>query len=262
MVTPAPKRSRETLVHIKDASIRSLVAGEKAVERSFHEARLAATLAVGLLLVGFLLVAQWRGNASYESSLDRQSDQNLAIIIQELTAENAGVRNEIMALQIRILAAEQETHDRSEVLNEATKELNALRVIAGLEPAVGPGIVVTIRDDQHVLLPQDFVALVNELRSGGAEAIAVNDRRVVARSGFSGEGTRIELDGVVLSRDFIVNAIGDPVALAQALTLPGGLNSTLSTFPGVWVEIEEADEVAVPSAQADGYHIGVPVWEQ
>ncbi len=259
MGSTAPKKPRETLVHLKDASIRSLVAGEKAVERSFHEARLLATLAAGLLLVGFLLVAQWRGNASFESSLDRQSDQNLAIIIQELTAENTGIRNEIMALEIRILSAEQETQDRSEVLNEAAKELKALRVIAGLESAVGPGVIVHVKDEERVLLPQDFVALVNELRSGGAEAIAVNDNRVVARSGFSGEGTRIELDGVLLSRDFEVKAIGDPSGLAQALTLPGGLNATLSTFPGVSVEIEEVDEVTVPAAKTESFRLAEPV---
>ena len=258
MGSVVPKRPRETLVHLKDASIRGLVAGEKAVERSFHEARLTLSLAAGVLLVGFLLVAQWRGYATFEGSLERQSDQNLAIIIQQLTAENAGIRNEIMALEMRILSAEQETQDRSEVLNEAAKELNALRVMAGLAPASGPGILVTIEDEERVLLPQDFVTLVNELRSGGAEAIAVNGNRVVARSGFSGAGTRIELDGVVLSRDFEVEAIGDPEALSQALTLPGGLNATLSTFPGVTVDIDEVDELTVPSAVAEGFVLGEP----
>jgi len=259
MVTPSPKRSRETLVHLRDESVRRLMAGEKAVERRFQEARFLAALAAGLFLAGFFLVAQWRGNATYERSLDRQSDQNLAIIIQEITAENSAIRNEIMSLEVRILSAEQETRSRTEVLNEAAKELNALRVMAGLEPATGPGIVVRISDPQDVLLPQDFVSLANELRSGGAEALAVNDVRVVSLSGFSGENTTIELDGTVLARDFEVAAIGDPANLEQALMLPGGLKSTLSTFPGVSVEIERAEELVVPAADDIRFEHAQPV---
>lgn len=261
MGSPTSKRSRETLVHLRDESIRRLVAGEKAVERRFQEARLIATLAAGVLLVGFLLVAQWRGNASFERSLERQTDQNLAIIIQEITAENATIRNEIMALEVRILGAEQETLNRDEVLNEAAKELNALRVMAALEPAVGPGVIVRIEDPQDVLLPQDFVTLVNELRSGGAEAIAVNGVRVGAQSGFSGEGTTIELDGTVLARDFEASAIGDPANLEQALMLPGGLKSTLSTFPGVKVEIERSEEVELPAIEEPAFEHGEPIDE-
>lgn len=257
--SPTPKRSRETLIHLRDESIRRLVAGEKAVERRFQEARLVASLAAGLLLVGFLLVAQWRGNASLERSLERQTDQNLAIIIQEITAENAGIRNEIMALEVRILGAEQETLNRGEVLNEAAKELNALRVMAALEPATGPGVVVRILDPQDVLLPQDFVTLVNELRSGGAEAIGINGVRVGADSGFSGAGTTIELDGTVLARDFEAKAIGDPANLEQALMLPGGLKSTLSTFPGVTVEIERGDSIELPAIAMPEFEYGTPV---
>jgi len=257
----APKRTRETLIHLKDESIRRIMAGEKAVERSFHEARLVATLAAGLLLVGFLLVAQWRGNATLQNSLDRQSDQNLAIIIQQLTTENSSLRNEIMALEVRIITAERDTLDRSEVLNQATRELNGLRVIAALEPATGPGVVVRISDPERVLLAQDFVTLIHELRSGGAEAISVNGKRVGSNSGFSGEGTRIVLDGTILARDFEVRAIGNAQSLDQSLTLPGGLKSTLSTFPGVTVEIEQVEEIALPAMKTPEFAYGEPFEE-
>lgn len=258
MTASPPKRTRDTLVHLRDESIRRIVAGEKAVERSFHEARLMMTLAAGLMLVGFLLVAQWRGNASLESSLDRQSDQNLAIIIQQLTTEHSSLRSEIMALEVRIIAARQDTEDRSEILNQAARELNGLRVLAALEPAVGPGVVIRIADPDHVLLAQDFVTLTHELRSGGAEAIAVNGVRVGANSGFSGDGTRIALDGTILARDFEVRAIGNAQNLDQALTLPGGLKSTLSTFPGVTVEIQQTEEIRVPAIKTPEFAYGEP----
>ncbi len=237
--------SRETFTHLKDASKKGLHASERAVGRSVNEARLMASLAVGLLLVGFLLVAQWRGAATFTRSLDRQSDQNLAIIIQEIAAENNALRGEIVRLQMRLMETGMESEDRSRVLNEAAKEMQAVRLVSGLDAVSGPGIVVAISDPERVLLPQDFVRLVHELRAGGAEAIAVNGTRVSATSGFAGGDGSIIINDVVFSRTYEVSVVGDPDNLAQALELPGGLRSTLLTFPGVNVEISPAEEVRV-----------------
>ncbi len=256
-----PSRTREKLTHLKDVSLRHIAAGERVVERGFQNARLMATLAAALMLAGFMLVAQWRGNAVLAKSPERQTDQNLAIIIQELTSENTALRSEIMRLQTRIIEAERETSDRSQLLNEAAKELQALRAIAGFELVKGPGIHVTLVDDERVLLPQDFVALVNELRAGGAEAVSVNGMRVDALTGFSGGDGTIRVDGTVLAREFKVVAIGNPDNLEQSLTLPGGLKSTLSTFPGVTVVVERRDELTVAAAPEPVFEAGRPVEE-
>jgi len=252
--------SRDKLVGFKDEAVKRLHASETMIGRSFNEVRLTASLAVGLLLVGFLLVAQMRGSATLSESLERQSDQNLAIIIQEIAVENNSLRSEVVRLQMRLLEAGKATEDRTQLLNEATKELNAVSLMAGLEPATGSGISVTITDPERVLLPQDFVRLVHELRTGGAEAIAVNGIRVTATSGFAGGNGQVVLDDVVLSRDYEIVAIGEPGNLAQALELPGGLRSTLSTFPGVDVTIvQEVDDLFVPAARHPEFEAGSPV---
>jgi len=250
MGSPAP-RARQTLTHLRDESIRAIVASEKAVERRFNEARLVASLAAAMLLVGFLLVAQWRGNASFSASLDRQSDQNLAIIIEDLTTQNSLLRNDVMRLEVRLLDAERAGKDRGEVLNDAAKELSSIRALAGLDAVSGPGVAVSISDPERVLLPQDFVALVNELRSGGAEAIGLNGKRIVANSGFSGSDGTVELDGTSLTGRYELLAVGDGSSLEQSLALPGGLQATLSTFPGVKVNIEQRDAIELPAADSE-----------
>jgi uncharacterized protein YlxW (UPF0749 family) len=249
-------RPKTTLLHLRDQSVRRLVESEKAVERSFNEGRLLASLAVGLLLVGFLLVAQWRGNQSFSREIERQSDQNLAVIIGDLTAENAALRDEVMRLEVRIQEAERETKGTSELLAEAAEELDALRVMAGIGAAAGPGVFVRIEDPDGVLLAQDFVALVHELRAGGAEAIAVNGRRVTGTSGFSEAGGRVLLDGEELADGYLVEAIGDPATLDQALSMPGGLESRFATFPGVSTEIGLAEELQLAAAGGESFVFG------
>jgi len=249
MGSPAP-RTRNTLTHLRDGSIRAIVASEKAVERRFNEARLLASLAAAMLLVGFLLVAQWRGNASFTASLERQSDQNLAIIIEDLTAQNSLLRNDVMRLEVRLLDAERAGKDRGEVLNDAAKELASIRALTGLDAVSGPGVAVNISDPERVLLPQDFVALVNDLRSGGAEAIGINGYRIVATSGFAGSDGTVTLDGALLKADYELLAVGDASNLEQSLAFPGGLQATLSTFPGVMVSIEKRTTIELPAADS------------
>ncbi len=253
------RKPKDTLVHLREESVRRIVESEKAVERSFHEGRLLASLAVGLLLVGFLLIAQWRGNQTLTRELDRQSDQDLAVMIQDMTTENAGLRDEVMRLQVRIIDAERSTKDTSDVLNEAAEELHALKLTAGFEAAEGPGCRVRIEDPEHVLLAQDFVALVHELRGGGAEAIAVNGRRVTATTGFSEGDGWVFMGGTALNSGYLVEAIGDPASLDQALTMPGGLQSRFATFPGVTTEIRRAETVSVAAAVDAGMVYGRPV---
>ncbi|MDP2234501.1 MAG: DUF881 domain-containing protein [Actinomycetota bacterium] len=247
MGSPAP-RARQTLTHLREESIRAIVASERAVERRFNEARLVASLAVAMLLVGFLLVAQWRGNASFSATLENQSDQNLAILIEDLTTQNSALRNDVMRLEVRILDAERAGKDRGEVLNDAAKELAGIRAIAGLDPVSGPGVAVALSDPERVLLPQDFVALINELRAGGAEAIGINGVRVVASSGISGTDGVMRVGDTSLSANYELLAIGDAANLEQSLALPGGLKATLSTFPGVTVVIDQREAIALPAA--------------
>jgi uncharacterized protein YlxW (UPF0749 family) len=250
------------LVHLRDVSWQRIVDSEKAVERQFHEGRLMLSLAVGVMLVGFLLVAQWRGMVYYGAEFDRKSDQDLALVIQEISEENGALRDEVVRLEMRVVEARRESESEGAVLNEAAKELNGLRVVAGIERAVGPGVTVTVSDPDKVLLPEDFVAIVHELRAGGAEAIAVNGRRVLANSGFSGENGRVELDGAPLARDYYVVALGSPEELEQSLTLPGGIESVLEAVPGVEVDIEQDESLEVAAGEEGEFRLGEPVEEE
>lgn len=238
---------RRPLAHLRDESIRRLKASERAVEAQFHEARLLASLAVALLLVGFLLVAQWRGNQSAAASLEQASDGDLAIIIQEMTAENAAMRNEAMRLEVQLAQSTRDEQGRSELLARADRELRNLRMVAGELPAVGEGVVVRIADPRRVLVAQDLVNLMHELRAGGAEAIAIDGKRVTARTSFKDSPQGVAVDGSVLPKTFESMAVGEGAALHQALSLPGGLAGTLSTFPAVQVDIERARELMLPA---------------
>ena len=84
----------------------------------------------------------------------------------------------------------------------------------------GLGIVVTLRDNEYKDIEySDLLILVNELRLAGAEAISINDERVVTRSDLRAvSGNLILLNQKRLSSPYIVKAIGNQQYLESGLT--------------------------------------------
>ena len=254
--------ARERITHLKDASIRTLEASEKAVERQFNAFRLTLSLAAALFLVGFLLVAQWRGVGSQADDLEARPDQDLAIIVHELGAENDALRRETLRLEMRIADVERTDEGQLALLNEAARELQALRVLTGLEPAAGPGVILRVNDPDDVLLTQDFVDVANELRAAGAEAVSIDGIRLGTTTGIKTSPDGMTVGGTPVAGDVVVvRAIGHPATLAQAVGMPGGLAATLGSFPGVTVEFTEEDDLELDAADVAAFRMGVPFEE-
>ena len=103
---------------------------------------------------------------------------------------------------------------------------------AGLDPAHGPGLVVTLNDAQRdangrfprdaspddlVVHQQDIQAVLNALWSAGAEAIQMQDQRIIATSAPRCVGNTLLLNGRTYSPPYTVTAIGDAAAMQAAL---------------------------------------------
>lgn len=114
------------------------------------------------------------------------------------------------------------------MLNRAAELADA----AGLDTMHGPGLVVTLTDAQRdaygrfprdaspddlVVHQQDIEAVLNALWSGGAEAIQMQDQRLVATSAPRCVGNTLLLGGRTYSPPYTVTAIGDPPAMQAAL---------------------------------------------
>lgn len=103
---------------------------------------------------------------------------------------------------------------------------------AGLDAVRGPGVTVTLTDarrdadgrfprdaspDDLVVHQQDIQAVLNALWGAGAEAIALQDQRLIATSAPRCVGNTLLLNGRTYSPPYTVTAIGDPTALSAAL---------------------------------------------
>ena len=102
---------------------------------------------------------------------------------------------------------------------------------SGTEPVSGPGLKVTLDDAQRTAasLPEGFTAddivvhqqdvqsVVNALWAGGAEAMMLQDQRVISTSAVRCVGNTLILQGRVYSPPYVITAVGDVQGMRQQL---------------------------------------------
>lgn len=148
---------------------------------------------------------------------------------------------------------EKVTKNNSE-LEDAENQIKQGNKITGLEEVTGPGVIVTLRDGQSIassLNPSelivhdlDILSVINELKNAGAEAISINDQRIVTTTAISCRGNTIDINGEKVGAPFVIKAIGLPEYLS-ALSRPGGYMEALEEA-GVNVKLEKSNSITIP----------------
>jgi len=173
-------------------------------------------------------------------------------------------QNEELAKKVRELEDDKQkllvsTKDSETTQGILKKELNNLRILSGSVPLEGAGIVITI-DDTNIMKSSpsslndiarlthdvDLMLLVNELHSADAEAIALNDQRVVGSTAIRCVGPVIQVNHSPISAPFVIRAIGKPDVLAGAVNLPFGVLDQLRPT-GIQITVAKRDKIRVPA---------------
>jgi uncharacterized protein YlxW (UPF0749 family) len=206
-------------------------------------------LAIVAAILGLLVVVQLRGQSG-GSALQSRSAQDLSQLVANLNTENDRLRAEVSTLQQQRDELRADRAGGATSLGQIESDLARIRAWSGLDPVSGRGIELTVSGEIDAGSVDE---LINELRNAGAEAIAVEDTRVVARTTVSGVPGALDLDGFLLRDPFTIRAIGRPEVLVGSLTRVGGIIAQLgATNPGVVVNVTPKDgPLRLPATKRD-----------
>jgi uncharacterized protein YlxW (UPF0749 family) len=187
-----------------------------------------ATPVVGLL-VGALFVVSAHSSKGSDLRPGRYTD--LASLVRGDAAQVDALRQRVSDLrdQITLLSGSVDNKQVGKLRRQAAR----MRLPAGLLPATGPGLTVTLSDAPQgtdaqvpdtvdnpnllVVHQQDIQAVVNAMWKGGAQAVTVQGQRVVSTTGIRCIGNSVQLQGVPYSQPYVISGIGDPTVLQAAI---------------------------------------------
>jgi uncharacterized protein YlxW (UPF0749 family) len=206
------------------------------------------------LILGFLMVPQFRSQRIDRTVL-AQSPNDQASYISQLYASNQRQRANLEQLQAEIGRYQETTNGGSSIVS-LIKDLQQMRMANGEVDLTGPGVTVRVTGAQN---PAQVVQdLVNELRASAAEAIAVNGVRLTTRSVIAAdENQQLQVDKQPISEPYLLDAIGDPATLQNALERKGGVIALLQQDPTEKIVIkvthhtETADWIKMPKTALD-----------
>lgn len=213
------------------------------------------------LVLGFMISMAWVNETNRSSRIgfvsgDQRSRISASIsdpvAAQEMEAEIKKLRAEKTKLENAIGTQDSQT----KALNDSLQETKAF---AGLTEMEGPGIVVTLKDDPNatanngmptgllssdqIIHDTDVLRVVNELFSGGAEAISVDGIRVAAGSSFRCVGPTILVNDMKIAAPIVIEAVGDPNELYGGMNLPGGVLQEIRQQNPAMVTVEKAKKL-------------------
>ncbi|MGN6575337.1 MAG: DUF881 domain-containing protein [Nocardioides sp.] len=189
--------------------------------------RVAAPAAFGVAGVLFVTSAVSSGGTDLTGTAGRIDD--LAGLAASQTRELEGLRArhaDLVAEVDGLTASLAKTSAGS-----AQEEAQALRGPAGLDPVTGPGLTITLTDAPKsmqdnvpedevrnlVVHQQDIQAVANALWEGGAEAMTIQDQRVVSTTGIRCVGNSVVLHDVPYAPPYRISAIGPVSEMLDAV---------------------------------------------
>lgn len=213
-------------------------------------------IAIFSILVGVLLASQMKLNLELLAPVTLQSINDTRKEL-ELTRSEINELNRIIDKKEAELATLESIYTgEANIIDILEDDMRLNRKSAGYTPLQGPGVEIIMFDNlgdqiglnfsDYIIHDVDIMNIINDLRVAGAEAISINDQRIIAGSEVKCGGPIIRVNGKSLGTPFIIQAIGDPQLLMAAVNAPGTYGDTLRRIFGIGLEPYTMDRVEIP----------------
>lgn len=163
--------------------------------------------------------------------------------------------NEIERLDEQLEVAITKATEKNSKLESAKNQIIEGNKLIGLTEVTGPGVTIVLSDSklegtslldpsQLVVHDLDILGVINELKNAGAEAISINEERLITTTGIKCGGNIININGEKIGAPFTIKAIGYPETLAN-LERPNGYLDALREDT-IEVKLTKSNNIKIP----------------
>lgn len=216
---------------------------------------------IGLLalFIGLTISVQinsMEGNSIGGGLVPIQKAQGLAEELKKVREEKEILVEELTSLEAKLKEIEESEAKDDILIRNIVSELEKYKMISGMKAAKGPGVVVTVEDppveegsyaESIIMYNYDLLLrLINKLNDAGAEAISINDQRIVSITEISLAGSNVNINSIPTAPPFVIKAIGNPDTLDSTLNIRFGIVDQMRNLYNLQVKVQKEDEITIP----------------
>lgn len=210
------------------------------------------------MILGIFLSAQFKviqKNFSSEGLTPNQKLTQMAVELKQLREEKETLLKDLAEYDAKLSAIEETASQENVVIKNLRGDLDKYKLIAGFKDVKGEGVVISIDNPPNdvnfnydVNIVYEFellLSVVNELNAAGAEAICINDQRIISTTEIRTAGNAININSIPQSPPYVIKAIGNKDTLDGAVNQIFGIVSILRDRR-YQVSVRKLDEVVIP----------------
>jgi len=183
------------------------------------------------------------------TAIKNMRETELRTALSDWKTKYEEVNKKLEETKVKVNEYKEKVNNNQEASELLQKELNQLNMLVGKTNVVGEGIIVTLTDGNDesykTISAYDLMNLVNELRLAGAEAISINDERIITLTDIVDvNNSFVVISGQRIVSPYVVKVIGNQMYLESALITKNGYVDTLKASEKS-VTIEKSKSVTI-----------------
>ncbi len=217
-------------------------------------------MGIAVLILTFLVTIQFKSvtvNKAHYSQQNMRVDELLGDLKKE-RERNEDLEKQLTAYQNDIARFREDAEQHSDYSNFLSEQLKRAELMAGFVDVKGPGITITLSDidnrkaagavlssSETLIHDEDIRRIINELCAAGAEAISVNNSRIIGTSAVRCVGPTILVNDTKMTPPYVIRAIGKADQLEAAMNLNGGVIDNMKVW-GFRIVMTKENEITIP----------------
>ena len=208
------------------------------------------TIAIACFALALIMTMQFKiVNETDITSIENMREAELRTELANWKAKYEETNEKYLETVSKIEEYKKNKQSNEETEKLVDEELEQVNLILGKTDVEGKGIEIILRDTNideiGRITADDLLIIVNALKQAGAEAISINDERIVNMSDIVNiNNSFIKVNGQRILAPYVIKAIGNQTYLESSLLGNGGYVDELTKI-GHDVSIEKIDRLKI-----------------
>lgn len=235
----------EKLKNIK--SFKEIKGNKELIEKISQKNLILLIIFISTIIVAAVIAIQMKAISFIDiKKIEAMRDAELKTEITALKEKNKELDSRILEIDNNIEKYKLNTKENKSTSELIENELLLTNINAGYTNVTGEGLILTLEDNEAQEIDSaDILNLVNQLWIAGAEAISINDERVVSSTDITTvDQNKVFVNSKHQAGPYKIKVIGNKKQLEGALIIKNGyINEMLATGKSISYTIEENIEI-------------------